>query len=307
MEGSPVQRFMVPTRHAALAVSEFRPPRGTTERATVVIVPGPGTTQSDVAAMLPVLTGSGYRICLYHHRGTGDSTTTDQPGDHSIGTFVDDLRTVVWAIGGGPGPVHLLGLELGGLVARSATLSAPHEVRSLTLLGSGPSGKSCSLYDLLQLASVEATPDEENGAWATVANQLRDCGVPEATLRRMNWWARQAEKSVRIGVSRAYAAEPDRTAELKASRVPTFVIHGRTGDAWTATIQTKMAEQLDAPRLVAQRCGFEPYALDPKRLAWGLADFWSRIDSDEADYGAFDHQHSSQRRSGAPPILGMLG
>jgi 3-oxoadipate enol-lactonase len=77
-----------------------------------------------------------YAIVLYDHRGQGRSARTT--ADFSIDSLVDDAAAVilneVFAKGGGP--VHFVGLSMGGMVAQGLAARYPHLVKSIVVANS---------------------------------------------------------------------------------------------------------------------------------------------------------------------------
>jgi 3-oxoadipate enol-lactonase len=88
-----------------------------------------------------------FTIIRYDHRGHGQSAQT--PLAFSIDTLVDDAAAVilreVFAHGGGP--VHFLGLSMGGMVAQGLAARYPHLVRTIII------ANSASFYDEVAQAS----------------------------------------------------------------------------------------------------------------------------------------------------------
>lgn len=102
---------------------------------TIVFSHALGYDQSmwgDVIAAL----GDEYAIVTYDHRGQGQSSKTT--ADFSIDALVDDAASVilnhVFAKGGGP--VHFVGLSMGGMVAQGLAARYPHLVKSVVIANS---------------------------------------------------------------------------------------------------------------------------------------------------------------------------
>ena len=76
----------------------------------------------------------GYQVITVDLRGHGLSS---KPRDgYSIERFAQDTAALIDALG--VGPVHVAGISLGGMVAFQLAVDAPHLVRSMTIVNSGP-------------------------------------------------------------------------------------------------------------------------------------------------------------------------
>src|SRR4029450_6206219 len=82
--------------------------------------------------------GAGYRTYAYDYRGHYAELEGETPDRHSIDRHAEDLIAVLDRVGGGR-PVHVVGHSYGGFVVRAAALARPDLLRSVTLIGAGPS------------------------------------------------------------------------------------------------------------------------------------------------------------------------
>jgi len=83
--------------------------------------------EAQVAAL-----GARYRCVTFDLRGHGRSELTARGYD--MDTLADDTVALIERLGGGP--VHLVGLSIGGFTGLRVALRKPHLLRSLTLIGS---------------------------------------------------------------------------------------------------------------------------------------------------------------------------
>lgn len=70
-----------------------------------------------------------YRVLRYDTRGHGASETS--PGPYSIDLLADDAASLIAATG--VGPVHFVGLSMGGMIGQQLAIRHPQLVRSLAL------------------------------------------------------------------------------------------------------------------------------------------------------------------------------
>jgi 3-oxoadipate enol-lactonase len=77
-----------------------------------------------------------YTIVTYDHRGQGRSSKTTS--DFSIDALVDDAAAVILreVFAKGAGPVHFVGLSMGGMVAQGLAARYPHLVKSIVVANS---------------------------------------------------------------------------------------------------------------------------------------------------------------------------
>jgi pimeloyl-ACP methyl ester carboxylesterase len=75
-----------------------------------------------------------YRVIAFDLRGHGRSSKPRE--GYSIPRFAKDTAILLDALGAGP--VHVVGLSLGGMVAFQLAVDAPERVKSLTIVNSGP-------------------------------------------------------------------------------------------------------------------------------------------------------------------------
>ena len=72
------------------------------------------------------------RVIAYDQRGHGESTNLGVDESYNLEQLESDLSALLDALG--PGPVHLLGHSMGGMVALRAVLSRPEQICSLILM-----------------------------------------------------------------------------------------------------------------------------------------------------------------------------
>jgi pimeloyl-ACP methyl ester carboxylesterase len=85
------------------------------------------------------LARDGRHVIRYDHRDTGESTTVE-PGKPAYGGWQldQDCRALIEALA--VGPVHLVGVSMGGGITQSVTLRRPDLVRTLTLIDTSAVG-----------------------------------------------------------------------------------------------------------------------------------------------------------------------
>jgi pimeloyl-ACP methyl ester carboxylesterase len=98
----------------------------------VLLVHGLGGSRNDWRPQLPAL--AGYRVVRYDQRGHGASSKPR--GRYTIRQLAGDAAALIEALA--LGPVHVVGLSLGGMVAFQLGVDRPELVRSLTIVNSGP-------------------------------------------------------------------------------------------------------------------------------------------------------------------------
>jgi pimeloyl-ACP methyl ester carboxylesterase len=265
---------------------------GDGERGTILMVAGYTGSKEDFAPLLAPLSAAGYRVVAIDQRGQFESPGPDDPSRYSVTELAGDLLGVARVLADETGVPHLLGHSFGGLVARAAVLADPSAIRSLTLLGSGPSELVGPRADLLD----HLGPLLEAGGVALVHETLEQLAmtdpkaqaVPAATRA---FYARRflanSEAGLR-GMADAMTSEPDRVDDLAATGVPVLVAHGVADDAWTPAAQADMARRLGARHAVIAGSIHSPAVENPPETLAVLLDFWASVSLSPADEDAAD-------------------
>jgi len=77
-----------------------------------------------------------------------------------------------------------------------------------------------------------------------------------------------------IATGRQLCIEPDRVAELAATRLPVHVLSGSLDDTWPVPLLDDMAVRLQAQRTVIARASTRRTPISRFATARALADFW---------------------------------
>jgi pimeloyl-ACP methyl ester carboxylesterase len=258
-----------------LAALVATPPDGTTLRQPVVLVPGYTGSKEDFWHLLPLLARAGHPVTAIDLRGQYESGGPDDPSAYSIKALAGDLAALL------PWPGHLVGHSFGGLICRQAVLDGS-PARSLTLLSSGPgalAGTKGQLIELMRpLLAEQGVPAVWEAAKAIDAADPDVAEVPSAVAAFLERRFLASPAAALLGMGEAVTTAADQTAELAATGIPTFVVHGDTDDAWTLDEQREMATRLGARHLELAGCGHSPAVDDADATAEALLDFWAAVD-----------------------------
>lgn len=115
--------------------------------APLLLVHGLGSSTLDWEFQTAVLAAH-YRVIALDLRGHGRS---DKPIEHySIAGFAEDVAALIEHLK--LGPVHLVGISMGGMVGFQLGVERPELLQSLTIVNSGPEVKAKSFADCVQIA-----------------------------------------------------------------------------------------------------------------------------------------------------------
>jgi pimeloyl-ACP methyl ester carboxylesterase len=243
----------------------------------VLFVPGYTGTKEDFALLLPLLADAGLRAVAMDLPGQFQT-----PGpDHLAGYTPDALARSVLSVAAQLGRPHLVGHSFGGLVSRAAVIADPGAVRSLVLMGSGPSSiggdrreRMAALEPVLAAGGMPAVYE----ALETIAAADPDWALMPAEERAFLRTRFLAGSPAGLqGMGDALRAEPDRTEELAATGLPLLVLYGEHDDAWSPSVQAAMADRLDAPTTEIADAIHSPAAQQPAATARGLLEFWATL------------------------------
>lgn len=99
----------------------------------LLLIHGLGSCAADWASQIAYFSPN-YRVIAFDQRGHGRSSRPR--GTYSIPRFAQDTVALLKELG--IGPVHIVGLSLGGMVAFQLAVDAPELVESMTIVNSGP-------------------------------------------------------------------------------------------------------------------------------------------------------------------------
>lgn len=99
----------------------------------VLLVHGLGSSTEDWEPQMEALARD-FRVVAYDVRGHG--RTAKPRGSYSVSQFAADAAALIGALK--LGPVHLVGLSMGGMIAFQLAADHPELVRSLVIVNSGP-------------------------------------------------------------------------------------------------------------------------------------------------------------------------
>lgn len=269
--------FTVPA--GDIAALEVRPE---SSRGIALLVPGYTGSKEDFVAVLGPLADAGFHAVAIDLRGQFQSPGPDDPSAYTVDELAHDLVAIGTQLGHDSVPaglpVHLLGHSFGGLVSRGAVLSAPRVFTTLTLLASGPSGLVGPRAELLKFTTPKLARLGLIGLYdLTQAMARREAGhveppAPLAEFLRTRFAA--TEPASLIGMGAAMLGEPDRVAELRATKVPVLVAYSDRDNAWSPAAQKDMAERLGATRVVVADSEHSPALENPAVTVGALVEFW---------------------------------
>ncbi len=165
---------------------------------------------------------------------------------------------------------HVVGLSMGGRIARNFALQHPGRVRTLTLANTSPG------FDALSAEEVERFVEERrNRRLDSLGRLLGSRAQPQAhaalaasfeALRKASYL-----KTLEASVSQ------DRAAPLESLAVPTLVLAGDEDPVYPRALAQGMARRIPGAELVVlEGCGHLSNLEQPERFNDALLDFLSR-------------------------------
>ncbi len=244
------------------------------DRPTLVFSHALGYDQSMWADVVAAL-GSDYATVTYDHRGQGQSVRTT--GEFSMDTLVDDAASVilnhVFAKGGGP--VHFVGVSMGGMVAQGLAARYPHLVKSIVV------ANSAMRYDEAAIALWRARID-------TVARKGMSSVVDMALARWLGEEFRAANPSLVAKVmtillandATDYSRSCAAVAAINFSRTnqrircPALVIAGARDEATPPQLSNDIAASIPGAKLATLDAAHISAVECPDAFTQQITEFW---------------------------------
>jgi pimeloyl-ACP methyl ester carboxylesterase len=272
----------VSCERGAFAALEARPPAGTGELGTALLVPGYTGSKEDFISLLGQLAAAGRRVLAIDMRGQYQTHGPDDPAAYDPAQLGADIAAVAEATE----TTHLLGHSFGGLAAREA-IPGGYTPASLTLMSSGPSAlhgpRTEELHRMLGFLAGTATPDLKGKIeelWhAALEPQAASAGVPPKILAFLKDRMLGNNPTGLVTMASHLLSAEDKTEALAAHDIPMFVLYGENDNAWPPAVQEEMAIRLGAQRLCIPGAGHNPNVEAPATTAHALTQFWNATEA----------------------------
>lgn len=216
--------------------------------APLALLHGLGSSADDWLMQLPAFAPY-YRCIAIDLRGHGLSGKP--PGPYSVPLFAEDVAGLLVAIDSGP--LHVLGLSLGGMVAQQLAIAHPGMVRSLVLLNTLP-GLWPPTREIVQLGARRlAVPWRRRTMSQQAARVVADLfPSPEHVVLR-----RQAESRLAANDPAAYQRATQAVlrfrpgAALGRISCPVLIVAGEADRVVPAVYQARLRRALPRARFVS--------------------------------------------------------
>jgi 3-oxoadipate enol-lactonase len=208
----------------------------------------------------------GYKAAAWDARGYGDSE--DYEGPLQFEAFTGDVLRVAEHFKAEK--LHLVGLSMGGRIARNFALRHPERLHSLTLISSTPG------FDALSTDEVKRFVTERRVRTPQSLRRLLGTRPNHAAYEELlDSVSRIHEASYQKTLEASVAQ--DRAAPIEQIRVPTLVIAGQEDTVYPPEIAVEMARRIPgAELLMLERTGHLANLEQPERFNQAVLDFLSR-------------------------------
>ena len=276
------RRATVATARGEFAVLDAVPAAGPCELGTALLVPGYTGSKEDFIAILGQLAAAGRRVIAVDQRGQYQTAGPDDPDAYDPRELGADITALFEATKG----THLLGHSFGGLVAREAVLGGCSPA-SLTLLSSGPAALPGPRAEEIQfmLGYLDGTPAGVLHAkvaeiWSGILKpEAVAAGVAHPVMAFLEERMLANNPAGLVTMATHLLKAEDKTAELAARGIPTFVLYGEDDNAWPTATQREMASVLNAERTCIPGAAHNPNVEAPATTAHALTKFWNAHES----------------------------
>ena len=207
-----------------------------------------------------------FKAAAWDARGYGDSD--DYEGPLQFEYFTGDVMRVAEHFKAQK--LHLVGLSMGGRIARNVALRAPERVRSLVLISSNPGFDAMSPESVKRFVTERRTRTPQ-----TLAKLLGSRASRAAYDELLDSVARIHDASYQKTLEASVAQ--DRAAPIEQIRVPTLVIAGEEDTVYPPELAVEMARRIPgAELLMLERTGHLANLEQPEQFNQAVLDFLSR-------------------------------
>jgi pimeloyl-ACP methyl ester carboxylesterase len=248
--GAGVERFADAGRGVRLCYEELVAADAPADAPVVLLVRGLGLDLSwwrdDFCA---ALAARGFRVVRFDNRDVGRSSALRGPGVsalgflrrradpvYTLGDMADDAAGLIAALAPAGGGVHVVGASLGAFVAQELAIRHPGRTLSLTsIMGRPGDGRTGKVSRRMIPEFLRSGPSDPAGATEHLVKSFHRIGSrrrtaeDDADVRAVMTRSLAREQGDGSGSGRQLAAilaERDRTADLRALRLPALVVHG---------------------------------------------------------------------------------
>ena len=207
-----------------------------------------------------------FKAAAWDARGYGDSD--DYEGALQFEYFTGDVLRVAEHFK--VEKLHLIGLSMGGRIARNVALRAPERIRSLVLISTNPG------FDAMSPESVKRFVTERRNATPQTLRRLLGSKPNHAAYAELlDSVSRIHEVSYQKTLEASVAQ--DRAAPIEQIRVPTLVVAGEEDTIYPPELAREMARRIPgAELLMFDRTGHLANLEQPERFNKAVFDFLSR-------------------------------
>jgi len=229
----------------------------------VLFLHGIGGHRQHWRSQLEFFSGRNYQAAAWDARGYGDSD--DYEGPLRFDHFTGDVLRVAQHFKASR--MHLVGISMGGRIARNVALRHPEWLRTLTLVDTSPGFDALSAEQVRRFVS-ERKSRTSDSLWRLLGPDPRPEAY-EALLAGFNALRRESYyKAIEASVAH------DRASPLEEIRVPTLVITGSEDQVYPPAMARDIARRIPGAKLVEiEGAGHMANLEQPERFNQAILEF----------------------------------